>query len=294
MHHYFRSLGGYSFGYAPYVAEGIYAHLDSEEMQRLYEIEDPFFYLDRIKSVPKFVSVSTNDEFFSLDDSRFWWHPERVGAEASLYIMPDSDHMSWDEDAHTRGIEALFRTTAAEGVERPRVRWSLDREARRIRVEVEAAAKGASSPPRVRLAGVRLVHARLAGERFTGARRDFRWKTLQTPCPLVKTLEENLVSDPPKWVCPNPVSWSFSRLLEPLEEEEKVEEDPSSSVVSFSAQVPSADPALGVHYAAGFLELTFVLDEELRFSVTTEALVTPDEYPFPDCSSAQECAGTLV
>ena len=62
MHHQFRSYGGWSFALKDYYECNITSRLDSENMLRLQELEDPYWYFDRL-TMPKLVINAVGDEF---------------------------------------------------------------------------------------------------------------------------------------------------------------------------------------------------------------------------------------
>ena len=63
MHHYYRSLGGWPYEFEDYYFENITKNIDEPESALLWEIVDPYSYVERMNK-PKLMVSSSNDEFF--------------------------------------------------------------------------------------------------------------------------------------------------------------------------------------------------------------------------------------
>lgn len=53
------------------------------------EIIDPYYYRDRL-TMPKMVISATGDEFFSPDDSYFWF--DDMKGPTYLHLLPNAEH----------------------------------------------------------------------------------------------------------------------------------------------------------------------------------------------------------
>ncbi|CAM6022213.1 unnamed protein product [Sphagnum balticum] len=89
LHHYYKSFGGWPWSFEPYQSLNLTTNLDSPEFSALMGIEDPYVYLPRL-TMPKLIVTSSNDEFFLLDDSSYFWN-EMIG-EKHLLILSNTDH----------------------------------------------------------------------------------------------------------------------------------------------------------------------------------------------------------
>ncbi|KAH8959759.1 hypothetical protein BDL97_06G093900 [Sphagnum fallax] len=89
LHHYYKSFGGWPWSFEPYHSLNLTTNLDSPEFSALMGIEDPYVYLPRL-TMPKLIVTSSNDEFFLLDDSSYFWS-EMIG-EKHLLILSNTDH----------------------------------------------------------------------------------------------------------------------------------------------------------------------------------------------------------
>lgn len=64
----------------------------------MFQLIDPINFLDKIEKIPKFVTVSSDDEFMSMDWTNIYW--ERIKGEKHLLIAPNTEHFMatgvWD------------------------------------------------------------------------------------------------------------------------------------------------------------------------------------------------------
>ncbi|KAI3379567.1 hypothetical protein SNEBB_009555 [Seison nebaliae] len=89
-----------------------------------------------------------------------------------------------------------------------------------------------------------------------------------------------LIADPndPKKIIPNPVIWFKEHTVQKISENQYIATYPI--------------PEIG--WLGFFVEATFTAFDTISdFAITTETVIIPDEYPFPNCSGV-ECYGTLV
>lgn len=89
MHHMYRAYGGWSVAFKDYWKLNFTQSLDDQSMLDLTKIIDPYWYRERL-TMPKFILDSADDEFFMLQDTRYWWNdmPEPM----YWLLMPNNDH----------------------------------------------------------------------------------------------------------------------------------------------------------------------------------------------------------
>ena len=89
MHHHFRAYGGWSFALDDFYKMNVTDMLDDEKFQKMQDIVDVYEYRDKLL-VPKLVISATGDEFFVLDNTRFfiYLHVLVVNAEDIKSMNP--------------------------------------------------------------------------------------------------------------------------------------------------------------------------------------------------------------
>jgi len=96
---------------------------------------DPIFYLDRINKKPKYLLVSSDDEFMSMDWTNIYW--DKFGGEKHLSIMPNTEHsMATGMYEAVSLISTWTRSIAANLTTRPRWDFTYDNSTGEITITV--------------------------------------------------------------------------------------------------------------------------------------------------------------
>jgi len=90
LNHHYQAYGGWSFALSDYLDMGLMGHLNADpNFAKMGDIIDPFSYLDRL-TLPKFVIMSTGDEFFVPDSTQFFY--KNLTGETHLFLAPNAEH----------------------------------------------------------------------------------------------------------------------------------------------------------------------------------------------------------
>ena len=122
MKHHVAAYGKYSLAINDYYQHGIMQRVADPRLPKLYEIEDPYSYRDRL-TLPKFIVNSAGDEFFLPDSSQFYF--DGLKGEKYHRYVPNSNHSLRDTDA----VESIiaFYGTVLTGAPRPKFTWSFEK-----------------------------------------------------------------------------------------------------------------------------------------------------------------------
>lgn len=87
-------------------------------MGEILKIVDPIYYLDRLESIPKFIIVSSDDEFMQFDWTNIYW--DKILGEKHLLIVANSEHtMATGLVPSLSNIGTFIRSIAAGVTQRP-------------------------------------------------------------------------------------------------------------------------------------------------------------------------------
>jgi PhoPQ-activated pathogenicity-related protein len=73
VHRQWQSYGGFTWAFSDYIAANLTRLMDGPEMAEIFRVEDPINYFDLLTDIPKYIVVSSNDEFMSMDWSNIYY-----------------------------------------------------------------------------------------------------------------------------------------------------------------------------------------------------------------------------
>lgn len=256
FHSWWQSVGGWSFALEDYYAMNFTQNFDTPVADRMGEVIDPYNYFDRYVNLPILQVMASGDEFFQLTDTELYWNS--IPGEKFLLVIQNAEH------SLATGLLTLlpsitsFAKSLRNNLKRPQLSWKFDRARNRIIVETDVEPTSASV---------------WFGKTFSQKRIDFRVIRLETPeepCQFPKI--QNL--------CPQPIIWlkrSATRITSTRYEAEFT--TPPNGWASFFIQLQYENVGGG--------------SERYPHIFTTEAIVFPNEKPFPPCTG-QACHGKLI
>ena len=123
MRHHFSAYGFWAPAISDYVRHGIMERLSDPKLAELYEIVDPYHYIDRL-DMPKLILNAAGDQFFLPDSSQFYYD-DLIGPKLIRYV-PNTDHSMRDSDVLTSLIG--FYDAIVSNIDLPSVSWTYPSE----------------------------------------------------------------------------------------------------------------------------------------------------------------------
>eukprot|EP01012_Entosiphon_sulcatum_P048604 TRINITY_DN67105_c0_g1_i1.p1 TRINITY_DN67105_c0_g1~~TRINITY_DN67105_c0_g1_i1.p1 ORF type:complete len:493 (-),score=70.15 TRINITY_DN67105_c0_g1_i1:5-1483(-) len=257
IHHMYRSYGGWSFAFNDYYRAGVLVRLDTPEFANLAAIVDPYAYRSRYAGMPKLIITGADDEFMLVDDDHYWW--DDLPEPKQRLIVGNATHGMVPSNPNVLNAIAAFVLDIVEDLPPPQFAWKLDNDAGTISITEGSNQKATKAIMR-------------RATTVINTRRDFRWRILAIngTCPPNTTPAGN-------GFCSVAVNWEESALT-PVSPGEWLAQ----------CQAPESG------YASCFVELHYVdAVSQLPYYRTTQAVIQPNTFPFPDCSGAG-CTGSLL
>lgn len=91
----------------------------------LQQMEDPYFYRDRL-TMPKFVVSAAMDEFMQPDDTQYWW--AQMPGPKYFMLAPNTEHEMPTGLAEIVPAVSAFTIANNLGQELPKFDWTMDEE----------------------------------------------------------------------------------------------------------------------------------------------------------------------
>jgi PhoPQ-activated pathogenicity-related protein len=266
-HHQWRSYGGWSYALEDYYEMDIMTRLDTPEMELLQEMEDPYFYRDRL-TMPKLVINAVGDEFQQPDDTWYWWND--MPEPKHFLLVPNAEHSLATGILEAVPAVGTWIEYLLEKRTIPKVHWKRDESNGAITVTWHGEL------------GQRVQEAAMwYATTCNTERRDFRLINIDDPCTC------GVGAD------------GYCLNLKVLWQKQTLEEvAPNTYTASFSVD--------DGRWAAFLIDLTFAKERNLATSVyqwpvdragclefTTEVSISPNTFPYDDCY-LETCDGPLL
>ncbi len=120
--HHAEVYGFWAKAIGSYYQHQILQRPDHSRMKGIYEIEDPYYYLDRL-TMPKYIINSSGDQFFCPDSSQFYY--DDLKGEKHIRYVPNTDHSVDKNFDSVLSMVAFYQMILAEKP-RPQITWNFE------------------------------------------------------------------------------------------------------------------------------------------------------------------------
>ena len=90
IHRMWQAYNGFTWAFSDYTDINLTEKIDSPEWEEMTKVIDPVHYFDRLKDLPKFVVVASNDEFMMFDWTNIYY--DKLLGEKHILILPNAEH----------------------------------------------------------------------------------------------------------------------------------------------------------------------------------------------------------
>jgi len=104
IHRQWQSYNGFTFVFADYTKYNLTQKVGSAKWALADKVLDPINHIDALEKIPKFIIVSSDDEFMSFDWTNIYY--DQFTGEKHLLIVPNSEHTM---------ATGIYQTLAAVG-----------------------------------------------------------------------------------------------------------------------------------------------------------------------------------
>lgn len=90
VHRMWQAYGGFTWAFQDYLDLNLIERIGTPEWEMMFKIIDPDQYWDRLAKIPKYVVVSSDDEFMMFDWTNIYY--DKLPGEKHLLITPNAEH----------------------------------------------------------------------------------------------------------------------------------------------------------------------------------------------------------
>lgn len=123
LHHYYRSLGGWTFAFNDYYDLDFTKDLDNPNIKKMAAIIDPLSYNDRWVNKPKLIFSTGGDEFFMVDDSKFYF--DKLAGPTYLRQLPNAEHSCAGHEVSLMFSIRAFYLSVMKNKPLPKMKWEI-------------------------------------------------------------------------------------------------------------------------------------------------------------------------
>lgn len=158
-----QSYGGFTWAFQDYLALNLTQRMGTPEWKLAEAIIDPAEYFDRLEKIPKYVVVTSDDEFMMFDWTTIYY--DKLPGEKHLWIVPNTEHEMYVNIRKILSALHTYQKSIASAIpSRPSFNYTYNPENGEIGVQM-------LETNQVKPKRVSLRYAQTLSQK----RRDFRW-----------------------------------------------------------------------------------------------------------------------
>ncbi len=91
LHRQWKSYGGFTFAFKDYTEVNLTTWIDTPQFVAIItNLSDVMPYYDRLARLPKYIFVTSDDEFMQMDWTELWYN--EIKGETHLLVVPNEEH----------------------------------------------------------------------------------------------------------------------------------------------------------------------------------------------------------
>lgn len=163
VHRMWQAYNGFTWAFKDYLVLNLTQRMQTAEWKMASKIIDPDQYFDRLEHLPKYIVVSSDDEFMMFDWTNIYY--DKLLGEKHLLITPNAEHsMATNILAVASSLNTYMRSIQSGHQSRPNFNYTYDPQTGEIAVQMLETNQVLPKKVSLRFA-----------QTLTKKRRDFRW-----------------------------------------------------------------------------------------------------------------------
>ena len=133
MQNHYKAYGEWSIAVEDYENHNIMEWINSKEYDKLLNHVEPYEFIEKFSSIPKFLINGTIDEFFATDSWRFYWN-DLKGVKHLQYV-PNGNHGLNEDYYMTLKNLISYYYRVINDLKMPTFDWKVDRDSVYVRID---------------------------------------------------------------------------------------------------------------------------------------------------------------
>lgn len=125
IHRMWQAFGGFTWAFQDYLELNLTERMASPEWEMAKNIIDPMAYVERLDGIPKYIIVTSDDEFMMFDWTNLYF--DKLPGEKHVFITPNAEHeMVTGIRKVLSACHTFHRSIASGKTERPNFNYTYN------------------------------------------------------------------------------------------------------------------------------------------------------------------------
>lgn len=135
IHRMWQSFGGFTWAFQDYLVLNLTQKMSDPDWMKARDTIDPIAYFDRLEGIPKYIVVTSDDEFMMFDWTNIYY--DKLPGEKHVFIVPNAEHEMITGIRQVISVMHTYQRSLATGhTSRPNFNYTYNPEDGKLTVQM--------------------------------------------------------------------------------------------------------------------------------------------------------------